>query len=206
MPRYRYKAAAADGSVTEGETDAVNRDALIRRLQADGQVPLDAREVSGAAPRRRRWAAGGRRVGRHDLTAITAQLATLLEAGMGLDRALAMLTRISEREPVRALLARIHAAVREGKDLSTALGIAREAVANRHVAAALVRVTEQVREGGGLARPLAQARVFPQLVAQMLEVGEESDGLDAILARLAEVYEREVRARARCAARPPRRR
>ena len=47
-------------------------------------------------------------------------------------------------------------------------------------------------EGEGLARPLTEARVFPPLAGHLMQVGEETGNLEAMLMRLAEIYEREV--------------
>ena len=49
-----------------------------------------------------------------------------------------------------------------------------------------------VRDGEGIARPLAAAGTFPPLVAGMIEVGEETGTLPAMLARIADLYDEEV--------------
>lgn len=368
MALYHYKAADPDGTVLEGEMDAANHAAVIRRLQAAGHIPLRAEVVAAGrdAPTGRAWFTR-RRVTRRDVALLTVELATLLEAGMSLDRALGMLLRLASQEPLRRMLTRVHAAIREGEDFSAALdaeggafppyyrnmvrageasgtleitlarladfmersnelretvvsamiyplilivlsglsvilmltfvvpqfatmfedagqalplptrivllisdavlnywwalalamvliylwvrrelgipasrlrldrrllrtplvgdlvaafetarftrtlgtlltngvtllnalAIAREAVHNRFVAQALARVTASVREGRGLAGPLSNEAVLPPLVGQMLQVGEESGNLDAVLMRLADIYEREVRSTVR---------
>ena len=45
----------------------------------------------------------------------------------------------------------------------------------------------------GLAGPLARLQALPQLALQMIRVGEESGALDAMLAKVAEIYDRETR-------------
>jgi general secretion pathway protein F len=102
---------------------------------------------------------------------------------------------------VGALIARLEAArftrtlgtlLGNGVPLLDAIAIAKEVVANQVIAEGIRRVTEQVRQGEGLARPLTEARVFPPLAGHLMQVGEESGNLEAMLMQLAQIYEREV--------------
>lgn len=102
---------------------------------------------------------------------------------------------------VGALIARIEAArftrtlgtlLGNGVPLLDAISIAKEVVANRVIGEGIRQVTERVRQGEGLARPLTEARVFPPLAGHLMQVGEESGNLEAMLMQLAEIYEREV--------------
>ena len=43
-----------------------------------------------------------------------------------------------------------------------------------------------------MAGPLADSRVFPSMVVQMIGVGEQTGALDAMLNKIAEFYEEEV--------------
>jgi general secretion pathway protein F len=79
-----------------------------------------------------------------------------------------------------------------GVPLLDAIAIAKEVVANQLIANGIRSVTERVRQGEGLARPLTEARVFPPLAGHLLQVGEESGSLEAMLVQLAQIYEREV--------------
>ena len=80
-----------------------------------------------------------------------------------------------------------------GVPLLDAIAIAKEVVANQFIADGIRRVSERVREGEGLARPLTAAGVFPPLAGHLMQVGEETGSLEAMLMRLAEIYESEVR-------------
>ena len=77
--------------------------------------------------------------------------------------------------------------------LVQALGIVREISGNRVIAQAIRTVAEGVKRGEGVARPMRQAGVFPPLAVHLIEVGEETGRLDAMLLRLAEIYDRDVR-------------
>ncbi len=79
-----------------------------------------------------------------------------------------------------------------GVPLLDAIGIAKEVVGNRVIADGIAQVAERVREGEGLARPLTEAGVFPPLAGHLMQVGEETGNLEAMLMQLAQIYEREV--------------
>jgi general secretion pathway protein F len=51
----------------------------------------------------------------------------------------------------------------------------------------------RLKQGQGLAEPLAASGSFPRLAVQMIKVGEESGQLDAMLNRVADIYDREVK-------------
>ncbi len=50
-----------------------------------------------------------------------------------------------------------------------------------------------MKRGEGIAGPLAKAGEFPPLAAHLLTVGEETGHLDAMFARMADIYENETR-------------
>ena len=84
--------------------------------------------------------------------------------------------------------------VRNAVPLVQALGIVREISGNRVIARAIRAVAEGVKRGEGVAGPMRQAGVFPPLAVHLIEVGEETGRLDTMLLRLAEVYDKDVRA------------
>jgi type IV pilus assembly protein PilC len=53
-------------------------------------------------------------------------------------------------------------------------------------------VADRLREGESLAGPLTATGVFPSMVTQMVAVGEETGGLDAMLSKVADFYDNEV--------------
>jgi general secretion pathway protein F len=79
-----------------------------------------------------------------------------------------------------------------GVTLLAGLGIVKETMGNVVLSSALDGVTAKLREGKGFGRPLADTGLFPRLATQMILVGEESGRLEEMLARVAEVYDREV--------------
>jgi type IV pilus assembly protein PilC len=55
-------------------------------------------------------------------------------------------------------------------------------------------VEESVRRGETLAGPLAEHKVFPPMVVQMLAVGEDTGAIDTMLAKISDFYDDEVEA------------
>lgn len=81
--------------------------------------------------------------------------------------------------------------LRNGVPMLAALGIARNVLANHALAADLDAAAEAVKNGSGLAAALARGQRFPRLALQMIQVGEESGALDAMLLRTAETFEQD---------------
>jgi general secretion pathway protein F len=77
--------------------------------------------------------------------------------------------------------------------LVQSLGIARGILNNKIVANAIEGITLGVKRGEGLANPLRRSGVFPPLAGHLLSVGEETGHLDAMFARMAEIYETDTK-------------
>ena len=76
-----------------------------------------------------------------------------------------------------------------------ALKIVENTIGNRVLANLISRVAEETRGGDSLAAPLRKLGVFPRTVIQMIAVGEESGTLDEMLLKVADIEERQMRAR-----------
>jgi len=83
--------------------------------------------------------------------------------------------------------------LKNGLPLLNALTLAKEVVSNRKLAGLLDEAGEDLKRGRGLAEPLASREVLPQMAMQMIRVGEESGSLDAMLEKVAHIYDRETR-------------
>lgn len=76
--------------------------------------------------------------------------------------------------------------------LLEAIGIAAQVVSLKPLHRALVQVGLRVREGHGFARALADTRQFPPIAVRLIQSGETSGRLDAMLAEAADHQEREL--------------
>ena len=158
MPVFRYKAVAPGGALATGELEAANEAEILDRLRARGLMPMQVAPAAGGAvapPRAarapgRRWFAS-KRVGGDQLMAFTRELATLLRAGLPLDRALETLIGLASTPVVGALLQGVRDDVRGGKALSQALD-ARSEVFSRFY----VNIVRAGEAGGALATVLGR--------------------------------------------------
>jgi general secretion pathway protein F len=82
--------------------------------------------------------------------------------------------------------------VRNGVPLMTALGIGRNVLGNRVLAADVEAAADEVKNGVALSSALGRGKRFPRLALQMIQVGEESGALDAMLVKTAETFEQET--------------
>lgn len=85
--------------------------------------------------------------------------------------------------------------VKSGVSLLPSLKIVENTIGNLVLGGYIAQVSEETRGGDSLAGPLRKLGVFPKTVVQMIDVGEESGKLDEMLLRVAEIQEKEMRAR-----------
>jgi len=79
-----------------------------------------------------------------------------------------------------------------GVPILQSLDIVSDTTGNVVLARAIRDVQESVRSGESLAAPLANHRVFPPMVVQMMAVGEDTGALDTMLHKISEFYDQEV--------------
>jgi len=56
----------------------------------------------------------------------------------------------------------------------------------------ILKVRQAISEGKNMAEPLTEAKVFPEMVVQMIGVGEQTGALDQMLNKIADFYEEET--------------
>ncbi len=76
-----------------------------------------------------------------------------------------------------------------GVALLTALDIVKNIVGNKLLSNAIEKASEEVGKGEGLSASLSAHSSFPYLSLQMIQVGEQSGELEAMLNKIADVYE-----------------
>jgi type IV pilus assembly protein PilC len=83
--------------------------------------------------------------------------------------------------------------VSAGVPILSALDIVGDTAGNAVVAREVAKVRAAIKEGETIAKPMAESKVFPSMVVQMIGVGEETGALDSMLNKVADFYEEEVR-------------
>lgn len=110
--------------------------------------------------------------------------------------------RLLLKIPVIGLLLRKIAVARFCRTLGTltssgvpildGLDITARTSGNAVIEDAILRVRSSVEQGRTISEPLKETKVFPDMVVQMIAVGEQTGALDTMLAKIADFYEDEV--------------
>ena len=79
-----------------------------------------------------------------------------------------------------------------GMPLVPSMETAGQSMSSRRILKGVMRASVRVREGKGLAAGLEEQDIFPDLAVEMLEVGESTGALPAMLNSVAEFYEEDV--------------
>lgn len=79
-----------------------------------------------------------------------------------------------------------------GVPVLTALKITEQVMPNRLLKNAIAKTRDAVTDGKTLAQPLAQSKVFPQLMVDLVKIGEETGDVPGALRNVADTYEGEL--------------
>lgn len=167
---YAYRALRPDGSVSAGRIEAAGLDMATASLRRSGLRPI-AINVDNAAQPPARAKAGAR--SRNAIILLIGELAVLLEAGLPLDRALALAVANVNDPALAAELASLVGEVREGLPLSRAMGrraalfspvavaITQAGEASGTLGAALTRLAAMLEGAEDLRRLVSTAMIYP---------------------------------------------
>jgi len=145
MATFQYKAATTTGEIVDGVLTGSTREHVIAKLQSLGHVPI---RVDESAAKRR--SALNIRLRRERITDeqvgdVTRELSTLLQAGLPLDRALAILVSLADSDALRNMLEDVRDRVKEGSTLADAMDAQKSAFSRFYIS--LLRAGES---GGAL--------------------------------------------------------
>lgn len=79
-----------------------------------------------------------------------------------------------------------------GVPILQSLKITRDTITNSVIQDAVQHVHDRIKEGDTIAAPLDESKVFPPMVVNMIDVGEETGSLDTMLNKVADIYDNEV--------------
>ncbi len=166
MPVYEYRGLSTEGKRVKGIIDAPTLRAARTKLRAMEVFPVDLREEVHRPrvtedPLTRLF----QRIRPQDVTLITRQLATLMEAGTPLVSSLDAIIEQTENHALKKVTAQVREDIKEGKSFADAL--------EKH------------------------RKIFSDLYVNMIRAGEESGALGAVLLRLADFTENQLRLRSR---------
>ncbi len=82
--------------------------------------------------------------------------------------------------------------ISSGVPILEGMDITARTAGNMVIQNAILKSKDAVEQGRNISGPLAETKVFPPMVVQMVGVGEATGALDAMLAKVADFYEDEV--------------
>ena len=161
MPAFEYKALNAKGTKVSGVIDADNAKVARTQLRKQSLFPTEVKEeASGSATQ-----------------------------GSGLNFEVdfsKMFQRVSSQE-LAEMTSQMETLLRTSIDITETLQILSEQTENKMLQLALVEIRDQVRKGETLSSAMAKhPKIFNNLYVSLIEVGQETGKLDAILGRLRE--------------------
>src|SRR5258706_6860967 len=183
MPLYRYKAVNGAGATVQGEFDAPGEATVVDWLRDSALMPLrieiakgGSSTGSGTQKRASRSWFQRKQVTQNQLLDITRELATLLKAGLPLDRAMEILINLSTADAPKATLQRVRDEVRGGTSLSQALerqgnvfsrfyiNIVRAGESGGALAVVMARLAEFMERAKELKETVHSAMIYPTLL------------------------------------------
>lgn len=82
--------------------------------------------------------------------------------------------------------------ISSGVPILDALDVTAKTAGNRTIEKGIQYVRSKISEGKNIAGPLADTKVFPSMVVQMIGVGEATGAMDQMLGKIADFYDDEV--------------
>ena len=128
MPQFQYQATTPHGQLIEGVREAEEERAVVAWLHTQGYIPLNVALPPGReAKPTRNWQLSlpdmpwSGRVSQRDVLLLTRELATMLAAGLPLDRALSALVGLTLKPALSRVAADVLKTVQQGQSLADAL-------------------------------------------------------------------------------------
>jgi len=195
MASYTFKAVDLAGVPTRGELDAEDKQAVNSQLRSKGLIVLDIEENKNTDVGD--YLGRFRRVKSQELTVATRQLATMIQSGMSLLRALYVLEEQARSDKFREAITAIRIDVEAGTSLSEALSrhptifnglyvaMVEAGEAGGILEETLDRVADQLEKDDSLRRQIKAALMYPILISSFAVIV-----LLALVAFLVPVFEK----------------
>lgn len=176
MASFAYQAVSANGRQTRGEVIAPTRADAVVQIRRLGVMPLIVTEQAAAGATTRPQAVRIDGKARAALTRTIGELATLLDAGLQLDRAVALTIDNIGHPGVRTEFTRLLAAIKQGQPLSRAMAgnpamfppmaqaMAEAGETNGALGAALGRLAGALQQGDELRALVTTAMIYPLML------------------------------------------
>lgn len=199
MPLFNYKAINNKGETEDGTKDAVDEQAVIKALQADGYIPIRVTAVSA-----RSFLFGGakkNKLNAKEMGLFTGELAVLLDSGLPLDKSLSVLIDLTDdNEHLSKLIGRVLEQVKGGASLADALekqsgvfskfyiNMVRAGEAGGSLGEVLLRLAEYLERSKELRDTVSTALIYP-ITLVIASLGSLFGMLTFVVPQFTEMFE-----------------
>ena len=180
MTLFSYKVVNGEGAVENGSKEAVDEAALVRDLQAEGLIPLQINPAGLKSAYQFSFRQEKDELSQKEIVSFTKELATLLEAGLPLDRSLMVLMDLTEEDSkTYTLINNVLKQVKGGANLSDALesesktfsrfyiNMLRAGEAGGSVDVVLGQLSEYLEKSKELKDTVSTALIYPAILVVM---------------------------------------
>ncbi|PWI32963.1 type II secretion system protein GspF [Vibrio albus] len=177
MAAFEYKALDARGKQKKGVLEGDNARQVRQKLKEQGLMPVEVEETStGSGEGRRGREVFRRGISTKDLSLITRQLATLVQAGMPLEECLRAVAEQSEKPRIRTMMVAVRSRVVEGYTLSDGLeeyphvfdelfcSMVSAGEKSGHLDTVLNRLADYIENRQEMRSKLQQAMIYPTVL------------------------------------------
>lgn len=181
MPLFEYKALSSAGANQTGMMEANNEAQVLERIHAQGLLPLQVKPAgmgstnSETTGKKKPSLFSSKKVSQADIIAFTQQLASMLNAGLPLDRALSIQLELIEQPGMSALVRSLQERVRSGVHFADALeethkfsrfyvNMIRAGEASGSIGDALARLVEYMLRAKELRGTVISALIYPSIL------------------------------------------
>lgn len=177
MPLFRYKSIAGSGDVIKGELDASDEAAVVSSLRQQGHIPVKIEAAgkwsfSGSGFLQQEvFGSGG--ISADEISTLTREVATLLGAGLTLERSLEIMASLDLAPKVKKVLDSVLEQVRGGRSFADALdqqegafpkyyrSMIRAGEAGSSLETVLRRLADFMEQSRNLSRTVRSALIYP---------------------------------------------
>jgi general secretion pathway protein F len=176
MLSFHYKAATADGSIVDGTLTGDSREHVVAKLQSLGQTPIRVDESDNRSTRSPLRLRRKKKVTEQQIADSTRDLATLLRAGVPLERALSIMISLAKGSPMASLLGDIRQQIKQGATLADAMeqqgkvfsrfyvNLLRAGESSGTLEVVLERLAEQLEASKEVRDALTSALIYPAIL------------------------------------------
>ena len=176
MLSFQYKAATADGGIVNGILSGNSREHVVEQLQSRGQIPIRIDESSDRGTRSPLRLRRKKKVTDQQIADSTRDLATLLRAGVPLERALGIMISLAKGSPLASLLSDIRQSIKQGATLADAMeqqgkvysrfyvNLLRAGESSGTLEVVLERLAEQLESSKEVRDALTSALIYPAIL------------------------------------------